>query len=160
MKKEKASIYLANTILAILLILIGLLFLPQLFGIHAYVVESGSMEPTLKVGTIAYVLPTVIEELEEGDIVSFEEASHIITHRVVTIDKESQTLKTKGDAGAFADFFLVRGDMLVGKMILSINYLGLPVLLAQSGYGKLLFLSLFTLLMIIHLQRREGATAH
>jgi len=51
--------------------LVGLFFIPSIFGIKAYIVTSGSMEPELPVGSLIYVKSTDKEILEIGDSITF-----------------------------------------------------------------------------------------
>lgn len=81
------------------IILCSLLVLPEMIGFHMYHVISGSMEPTIKVGSLLYVREENVEEIKEEDIIAFyssvEEGS-IITHRVVKNNIVSGAFRTKG----------------------------------------------------------------
>jgi len=75
---------------------------PNLFGYQLYVVESGSMSPTLKVGAVILsVQPKDKEALSVNDIVTFKTGSGAtVTHRIVEIteDENGQVrYRTKGD---------------------------------------------------------------
>jgi len=85
---------------------------------HWYIVTSGSMEPTLKLGDIIYVSHANAEEIKVGDIISFHNEEYIITHRCVEIlQQENKTyFKTKGDANEDADSFLISEDAIIGKI--------------------------------------------
>lgn len=88
-------------------------------------VVTGSMEPTLPVGTIILSRETSIEEIQEEDIICFRSLQDylddaIITHRVVAIDQNEAgeiELFTKGDANTVTDGYLVTSENLVGKLI-------------------------------------------
>ena len=85
---------------------------------HWYIVTSGSMEPTLKIGDIVYVKNANPDEIKVGDIITFHHEKYIITHRCVGIlQKENKTyFKTKGDANEDNDTFLTPEDALIGKV--------------------------------------------
>ena len=75
---------------------------PSLFGYQLYVVESGSMSPTLKVGAV--ILSKQVknpETLAVNDIVTFKNASgSIVTHRIIEVlPRKNGTVqyRTKGD---------------------------------------------------------------
>jgi signal peptidase len=75
---------------------------PNLFGFQLFAVESGSMDPTLKIGTIILTKrPKDPAALEKGDIVTFETtAGAIVTHRIVAVTTEESgktAYQTKGD---------------------------------------------------------------
>lgn len=44
---------------------------PKLMGYEIYDIVSGSMEPEIPVGSVAYVKETVPEEVQEGDVIAF-----------------------------------------------------------------------------------------
>ena len=49
---RKVFSIITSIILLILILIIGILFVPKLFGIQPMVVVSGSMEPTYKIGSL------------------------------------------------------------------------------------------------------------
>jgi signal peptidase I len=106
------------------------LFLLLLFSalnpwIYARVIISGSMEPTIKTGSLVIVVPQ--DEYHEGDIISFQDP--VIgrnDHRIVGVVKSNGTtyFVTKGDAARMADQTLVPIDKVEGKIVLIFPYLG------------------------------------
>lgn len=72
---------------------------PQIFGYQFYRVMSGSMSPTLKIGSV--ILSKTPEDnsaLKVGDIITFEENGAVITHRIIEVVKKDGTkYRTKGD---------------------------------------------------------------
>ena len=75
---------------------------PSFFGYQLYVVESGSMKPTLNVGTVILSRkPQDSAALKVGDIVTFKTLSgKTVTHRitgVLTQKDGSRAYRTKGD---------------------------------------------------------------
>jgi len=75
---------------------------PHIFGNYIFVVESGSMEPTLKVGTLIYARrPADPNKLKENDIVTFKTTSGtIVTHRIIKVIQDEEggvRYLTKGD---------------------------------------------------------------
>lgn len=86
---------------ALLLIIAGGV-VAGLMGVRLYRVDSGSMRPTLPVGTIVLVVPT--DELHERDIVTMRVNGKVVTH---TFGWEAPRgdLVTKGDANPDLDNF-------------------------------------------------------
>jgi signal peptidase len=80
-----------------------------LTGRSLQIVESGSMAPTMPVGSLAVVRPARASEVQVGDIVVFDEAGRgrQVSHRVMAIDSASVTegpnFTTRGDANATDD---------------------------------------------------------
>ncbi len=71
-------------------------------GFQLYTVESGSMEPTLAVGSVILCRkPKDAGSLREGDIVTFRTLSgFIVTHRIITAaagNDGNAVYRTKGD---------------------------------------------------------------
>ena len=74
---------------------------PSLFGYQLYVVETGSMLPTLPIGTNILVHQLRDDdELKVGDIVTYTHGSSAVTHRIIElVTGEDGILRyqTKGD---------------------------------------------------------------
>lgn len=86
-------------------------FIPNFWGYKPLVVVSGSMEPTLKVGSIVYYHEK--NDLEKGDILVYKTKNHIISHRVV--DKTEFGYITKGDANECNDSNIVENEQILGQ---------------------------------------------
>lgn len=77
--------------------------IPNVLGFQLFVVESGSMEPTLKVGAVIVSRKPKDPEndLKVNDIVTFKTLSKaIVTHRIIEVvinDDGGKTYRTKGD---------------------------------------------------------------
>lgn len=95
------------------------------FGYSFFKVTTGSMEPTISVGSLILTKDVEIDTLEINDVVSFfsKEAylnGKIITHRVV--EKETSgtgqiLLTTRGDANSSTDIHRVDESNLIGKVV-------------------------------------------
>lgn len=130
-----------GTILIVLVILLcSLLVFPGMIGFHMYNVLSGSMEPTVPVGSLLYVRAEEPGDVEEEDIIAFYgslEDSGIITHRVVKNNLVSGTFITKGDANEKEDPEPVFYDNFIGKVALSVPYMGRVLTIMTSMEGKI-----------------------
>lgn len=114
-----------NLFLAAALLLAAAVWLPGVFQMKAYVVKSGSMEPTIKAGSVIYVKPYGKEEsICSGDMVSFQAGGVMVTHRVVSVDQERQVVMTKGDANQKQDPAPVPMNAIYGKVRFCIPGLG------------------------------------
>jgi signal peptidase len=100
-------------------------------GIEFYVVESGSMAPTLQVGDLIFVRPK--KQYQKGDVVTYEKIAtkkeETITHRVFRIDQieGKKYFVTKGDANQAADKLPILEEEIKGKVIFKISGLGSTV---------------------------------
>lgn len=120
----------ANALLTIELVVLALLaavcFGGAPFGIATYGVLSGSMEPAIQTGALAFVDTGVpASELAVGDVAAFDIGDGAVcTHRVAAIDAEMRQITTKGDANADIDAAPVPFDSVFGKTIGSVPGLG------------------------------------
>lgn len=130
-----------GTVLIVTVILLcSLLVLPGMTGFHMYNVLSGSMEPAIPVGSLLYVRSGDPEQVEDEDIIAFYgslEDSGIITHRVVKNNVVSGTFTTKGDANNKEDPMPVSYDNYIGRVTLSVPYVGHVLTIMTSLEGKI-----------------------
>ncbi|MEG1887216.1 MAG: signal peptidase I [Oscillospiraceae bacterium] len=82
-----------------------LIISPILFGWTPIVIQSPSMEPSIKTGSIVYYNKVDEDSLQVGDVITFKSSkdSPLVTHRVMLIDKDAKTVRTKGDANGSLD---------------------------------------------------------
>ena len=147
MKKVLKGIRLFLAAVSVVVLLVsGILILPRLFGITPYIVLSGSMEPVVKTGSLAYVKDVDVNELKKGDIISFEMGENTVTHRIYEVTESGYI--TKGDANDVADLAEVSKDQVKGKMIFSIPQLGYLAAWLSSTTGKIVVLWFVALLII------------
>lgn len=138
-----------------LIIALGALFLltfVPLFGIEVKIVQSGSMEPALPLGSMIIVVPT--EEYREGDIITFgSDTREVIptTHRIISISaiEGKMVYRVKGDANENEDLKSVEADEVIGKVIFHIPYLGYILDLAKKPIGFALLIGIPAFLVII-----------
>lgn len=92
-----------------------------------YDVLTGSMSPTIKSDSLIVVKKINDIEVKKGDIITFKSrtTNNLTTHRVMEIINDKKTkFQTKGDANYALDPMFVDGDLLVGKVIAHIPYVG------------------------------------
>ena len=123
-----------------------------ILGYNYKTVLTGSMEPAIPVGSIVITKEKSSYEIE--DIISFQEEGAIITHRIISIDRERYI--TKGDANNVADTEEVQQKQILGKVILTIPLLGYLVMWLMSPFG---IISLFMIIGIWYIAtgRNRGA---
>jgi signal peptidase I len=120
---------------------------------------GSSMEPGLKSGSLLIIKSIAAEDVKGGDIIVYNVPSHIrenynypptIAHRVVKVEKDQHGLwfQIKGD-NAGVDPFLIRAQDIRGTSAYQIPYLGLPLLLFQSGLGTIFVVIAIVLLAIL-----------
>jgi signal peptidase len=128
---------------------------PMIAGHHMYIVLSGSMSPAFDTGSVIFVEPMEPEDIREGDIITYRglgDSRLLTTHRVVGIEGSGQDLEfiTRGDANDVNDPYPIPGENLVGKVTLSIPYLGFLMGFGQSKQGLLVLVVIPGVLLIIN----------
>jgi len=134
-------------VLTTLIIIVGVIFLGlYAFGITPYVVLSGSMEPTIKTGSICFINKHVkYEKIKEKDIIAFKMSDGtLVTHRIVSITDEE--FITKGDNNDDQDG-VSKKDKYVGKNIFWIPKVGYVIRVIQTTKGKIIFGTCIVLLI-------------
>jgi signal peptidase len=133
------------TLLGLLIVLVGATLIPIPGNFKVFIVESGSMEPAVKTGSLIFVKPA--SNFSVGDVVTIKNGKNTVTHRIVKIDGQSVT--TKGDANKEADAETASINNLVGKMLFSLPYIGYPVGYAKTKVG-FMFLVIIPAVIIIY----------
>lgn len=126
-----------NVLIIFVIIAIAPIAIPKAFGVQAFNVISGSMEPTISVGSIVYVRNVEFEELSQGDVIAFESGASVVTHRIVEINTEDKLITTKGDANNTEDFNPVSYTNVIGRMIAHFPIYGTIVAWLTDTVGKL-----------------------
>ena len=90
---------------------------------EALVVQSGSMEPRIPVGSLAVAdMHCDYGSIEKGDIIIFQAGEGRVMHRVYAVTEEG--LETKGDANEVTDGITTTRENLVGRVVFHVPYLG------------------------------------
>lgn len=106
------------------------LIIPRLMGGTPYVIETGSMTPTMPPGTLVVVKPVSPDSIGPGDVITYQVSSGspvVVTHRVITqgVDMTGQPRwRTQGDANDSPDQKWVLPVQVKGERWYSIPYLG------------------------------------
>ena len=100
--------------------------IPTAFGIRPYIVQSGSMEPVLQTGALAFV-NTRGYRYQIGDVITYrltdeDEAPILVTHRI--IGRTEAGFVTRGDANVMPDPAPVTENQIVGRLLWQIPYAG------------------------------------
>jgi signal peptidase len=114
-------------VLVVLAVLLGLV-VPAAIGSRAVVVFSGSMEPAMHVGGLAFIRSGDPATVEVGDIIAYSpehDPTITVCHRVVEVlDSPELAFRTKGDASDDPDPWDVTAASLEGKVSFSVPYAG------------------------------------
>lgn len=142
-------VFVAIVIFIAVVLLASILPIPGKLEIK--IVLSGSMEPTIKTGSLVVIKPESM--YKEGDIITFGKDTKKdipTTHRIIAIRVESgvAVYTVKGDANNSPDPKEVRQNEIIGKVIFSAPYLGYIIDFAKKPLGFSLLIGLPALYIV------------
>lgn len=147
----KASYY----VFLVALVAVGVLFISTFFPIPGNIqiktVLSDSMEPAIRAGSIVIVKP--VESYTTGDIIAFGENVKDETFIVKRIfDREviegAFLFTTKADASNNPDLNKVRQNEVIGKVFVSIPYLGFLIDSSRKPAGFVIIVGILALVFM------------
>jgi len=115
-----------------------------------YTVLSGSMEPKIKVGSVAIVKPE--QRYNVNDVITYKAGTGKgipTTHRVIEVREESgtPTFITKGDANNAVDGEPVAKEAVEGKVLFSVPYLGYLLSFVGTKQGLIILVVIGTIII-------------
>ncbi len=111
-----------------MLVMIAGIFLMRgpVLGWRMHTIVSGSMYPELRIGEVVVTQQVEASRVSTGSIIAFYSPvdGQLICHRVIDILAAGDLLfRTKGDANAYPDVFLVPAESVVGEVRYSTSIL-------------------------------------
>lgn len=122
--------------------------MPMPFGMGFAVVQTGSMEPTLKVGDLLVVQQQSAYDVK--DVVVFQSERSLVVHRIVA--KNATTFTTQGDANNTADE-PIEATAVKGKVVANVAFLGHVLEWFKSPLGMFVVLAAAIALVELSLRR-------
>jgi signal peptidase len=128
-------------------------------GFRPAAVYSGSMEPTLHVGSLAVSRPVSAKTVRVGDIITFNDpyvSTRLVTHRVIRIvhTAKGTAYRTKGDANPHRDPWAIRLPDQVGRVSFSIPVAGYVLWYAHTREIRTAIIAVAALLILGGILRR------
>src|SRR3989338_2531505 len=151
---EKAFKIFYRTFYAIIIAIIVLLLI-ALFPIknnyQIKIVQSGSMEPDIKIGSVVIIKPSA--NYAVGDVVTFGKDTKKdipTTHRIVSSRAQDGVIMftTKGDANENNDTNEIRQSEVAGKVLFDVPFFGYIIDLARKPLGFAVLIILPALIVI------------
>ncbi|MBP7875573.1 signal peptidase I [Candidatus Woesebacteria bacterium] len=108
---------------------------------RSFIVQSGSMEPSIMTGDLLLVMPQPSYQL--NDVVTFhDEQDRIVTHRIREIQPNNNSILfvTKGDANRAVDAQIIPPSAIIGKVVLTLPKLGFVADFSRSTLGVIVFI--------------------
>ena len=149
---KKICNVLSTVVMLLLAAVAAVILVPMLMGYKEMAVLSGSMEPTIPVGSIVYVKPVDDPaQLEPGDICTYilSDGETMVTHRVISIDPEARTLITKGDANEVEDG-AVAFSQVYGETRFHLPWLGYIAINAKTPTGIMAICGVLVVVILLN----------
>ncbi len=144
MKALKILYYIFIAFIGLIAVLLIISIFPITGNFKVMIVQSGSMQPEIKMGSIVAIKP--VDDYRIGDVITFQIAKNKepITHRIhdIKVVGGEPRYITKGDANNAPDQREVSQREIIGKVLFNIPYLGYVIDFAQKPIG-------FSLIIII-----------
>jgi signal peptidase len=136
-------------------------------GFKPVAVYSGSMTPTLGVGSLAVDSAIDASAVRVGDVITFPDPyveGRLVTHRVIRIlqTKKGPAYRTKGDANASRDPWTIRLTGRVGRVAFDVPFAGYALFYAHTREvrgGLIVIAAAFILLSMLKRIWRPEAPA-
>lgn len=107
----------------------ALIVVPKAVGGRPLTVLSGSMVPTFSPGDVVVVRPVEVDDLQVGDVITFQEKSgepELISHRIIgeAFGSDGREFVTQGDANPTADLATVKAAQVRGEVWYTVPKVG------------------------------------
>lgn len=118
----------------LILLIITLLLIPNLLGIKPHIDYLGTMNPTIKKGSISYINENIkYESIKKDDIIGVNIRNQQVTSRVLKVN-EDKMLETKGDKESNEEIIIISKKEYLGRVVLTIPYAGSIITLFQNHF--------------------------
>jgi signal peptidase len=123
---------------------------PMVLPYRTMVVRSGSMRPTIQVGSLAVYRPVSSADLRPGDIIAFTHPGRpgeIVTHRIVEVHQDggARSFVTKGDANGGPDAWVVPATGTGWRYRFSVPDAGYVLVALGSGTSRVVGLGILVI---------------
>ncbi len=152
----KRTAGLATGLAVLTALLYGTLFA---VGYRPVAVYSGSMEPDLAVGSLAFVQRVPSDEIDVGDVITFSDPyqpGRLVTHRVVETAERPEgglAYRTKGDANLERDPWTIALGEQGGRVAFDVPYAGYALWYAKTREARTALIVLVAGLVLVALLR-------
>ena len=148
--------WLVTAVMVLAVVLALFMLVPALLGFQRYVIVSGSMEPTIPVGSVVYDEVVPVDDLAVGDIITFVPPPEYgiddpVTHRIVEITVTgphssrpgAKVFRTKGDNNEDVDAWqMVLDGPDQARVVRHVPYVGYAYLALQVRWVQVLVVSI------------------
>ena len=117
---------------------------------HLYIVQSGSMEPSIMTGDM--IVTSKSQTYQKNDVITFNSpARGVVTHRITSISHPAATttIETKGDANRTTDSDEITLDQIIGKVVYVLPKFGYLVIFCRQPLGFAIFIGIPGLIIVV-----------
>ena len=125
---------------------------PTVLDHQIYIVQSNSMSPTFKTGSLLIIKKVDVTAIRENDIITFRRNRDNVatTHRVMSIlNDEGLQFVTRGDANNVDDPLPVSAEDVSGIVVASLPYIGYFIGFIRTKQGLLICIIIPALILMI-----------
>ena len=125
---------------------------PTVLDHQIYIVQSNSMSPTFKTGSLLIIKKVDVTAIRENDIITFRRNRDNVatTHRVMRIlNDEGLQFVTRGDANNVDDPLPVSAEDVSGIVVASLPYIGYFIGFIRTKQGLLVCIIIPALILMI-----------
>ena len=125
---------------------------PTVLDHQIYIVQSNSMSPTFKTGSLLIIKKVDAAAIRENDIITFRRNRDNVatTHRVMSIlNDEGLQFVTRGDANNVDDPLPVSAEDVSGIVVASLPYIGYFIGFIRTKQGLLICIIIPALILMI-----------
>lgn len=120
----------AAILTAVLLLAVSAVAIPAIAGAQTYAILTPSMQPTYPVGTLIVVRAVPPDNLDIGDVITFQQvpdSAAVITHRIIGITATTageRTFVTRGDDNDVEDPEPIAEEQIRGQLWYAVPWIG------------------------------------
>ncbi len=139
-------------LLSVVLVTIGMI--PKFTDYKGYYVSSDSMSPAMNVGDLVFTKEVSFEEIEVGDVLTFTKqgSSKWFSHRVVKIDDNDKSFRTKGDHNDVTDPGYTSFNSVVGRVEKKMPLVGFIPMALSSTWGRVVLVVIYVLYIAVEVE--------
>lgn len=148
MSFSKIISYIFFTLIGLFVLLLIISTFPLPGNYKVLIVRSGSMQPAIQTGSLIFSRPA--DDYAVGDIITYRYGRASITHRIDEKKDDNGQISyiTKGDANNSSDKNKITASEIIGRVFLTVPYLGYAVDTVKKPWGFILIVVLPALLII------------
>ena len=117
----------------------------NLIKFKSYVIVSNSMQPTIDPGDVIFIKKVNVNDLEVGDVVTFQKEGFIATHRIIEMQEDK--IITQGDNNNLKDDPLDKSS-IIGQYMFRIPKVGYFYSFVGSPIGIIVLSTIIEIIII------------